>query len=129
MWRVHYHKYFLLDKAKTCLQNLNNLCGHGHFSLAAHLNTVREMLASIGQAHSAWNMAALLQRDGVNARYVDLTAWDSDKHVSLDDRIATAFSDINLAIELPIVTGYAHNPALKKLKKFEPFEKLIATAH
>jgi aspartate kinase len=99
----------LLDEAKACLQNLNNLCGHGHFSLSAHLNTVREMLASIGEAHSAWNMAALLQRDGVNARYVDLTAWDSDKHVSLDDRIATAFSDIDLATELPIVTGYAHS--------------------
>ncbi len=64
-----------LDDAAARLIDLENLCRHGHFSLADHLATVREMLASIGEAHSAWNTATLLQRDGVNAIFVDLSGW------------------------------------------------------
>ncbi|WP_053982090.1 aspartate kinase [Marinagarivorans algicola] len=97
-----------LNDAKQCLLDLHSLCKHGHFSLALHLDTVREMLASIGEAHSAWNTATLLKRDGINARFVDLTAWRSNKHLPLDERIRQAFSDIDLNTELPIVTGYAH---------------------
>ena len=98
-----------LADAKKCLLDLQSLCQHGHFELASHLTTVREMLASIGEAHSAWNMATLLKRDGVNARFVDLTGWRSKQHVSLDMRIQQAFSKIDLTTELPIVTGYAHS--------------------
>lgn len=98
-----------LDDAQKCLQDLQSLCTHGHFALASHLSTVREMLASIGEAHSAWNTATLLKHDGVNARFVDLTGWRTDKHLPLDERIRTAFSDIDLTSEMPIVTGYAHS--------------------
>ena len=98
-----------LEETGTCLANLAKLCKHGHFELESHLSTVREMLASIGEAHSAWNTAKLLQRDGVNARFVDLTAWQTEEHLSLDDRIRLAFDSVDLATELPIVTGYAHS--------------------
>lgn len=97
-----------LTSARACLRNLQRLCQHGHFSLASHLDTVREMLASIGEAHSAYNMTQLLQRDGINARFVDLTGWQSDAHISLDERIKLALQDIDVEKELPIVTGYAH---------------------
>ncbi len=97
-----------LDKARQCLADLKSLCGHGHFSVEDHLATVREMLASVGEVHSAWNTARLLQRDGVNAVFVDLTGWRSDNHVSLDERILEAFAGVDLATQLPIVTGYAH---------------------
>lgn len=98
-----------LNSAIKCLQDLQSLCRHGHFALDAHLATVREMLASIGEAHSAWNMAALLQRDGVNACFVDLTGWQTNLHIALDDRIRSAFTEIDLNEQLPIVTGYAHS--------------------
>ncbi|MBQ0784130.1 MAG: aspartate kinase [Amphritea sp.] len=98
-----------LQDAQKCLTDLHSLCMHGHFALDAHLATVREMLASIGEAHSAWNMAELLKRDGINACYVDLTGWDTDRHMSLDDRISSAFQNINLDTQLPVVTGYAHS--------------------
>lgn len=98
-----------LQDAQQCLIDLHSLCMHGHFALDAHLATVREMLASIGEAHSAWNMAELLKRDGINACYVDLTGWDTDRHMSLDDRISSAFQNINLDTQLPVVTGYAHS--------------------
>jgi len=98
-----------LDSAKTVLKDLQSLCQHGHFSLSEHLATVREMLASIGEAHSAYNTAELLKRDGVNACFVDLTAWNEGKHLSLDERIQQAFSDVDVENTLPIVTGYAHS--------------------
>lgn len=97
-----------LNDAKQCLFDLNSLCKHGHFALASHLATVREMLASIGEAHSAWNMANLLKRDGINARFIDLTAWNNEQHLLLDERIRQAFEAVDLNNELPIVTGYAH---------------------
>lgn len=98
-----------LTDAKQCLLDLQSLCQHGHFELESHLETVREMLASIGEAHSAWNTAELLRRDGVNACFVDLTGWRTSKHISLDERIRLAFDNIDLDEQLPIVTGYAHS--------------------
>lgn len=98
-----------LDGAKKCLLDLHSLCRHGHFELDSHLATVREMLASIGEAHSAWNTTRLLQRDGINAYFIDLTGWNTNKHVSLDERIISTFKDIDLKTQLPIVTGYAHS--------------------
>jgi len=97
-----------LDATEDCLNSLQAICGHGHFSLSGHLATVREMLASIGEAHSAWNLAALLQQDNVNARFVDLTGWQAADHVSLDERILMECNDLDLDTQLPIVTGYAH---------------------
>ena len=98
-----------MEDARKCLLDLQSLCQHGHFALDAHLATVREMLASIGEAHSAWNTAELLKRDGVNACFIDLTGWRSDHHMSLDERIRLSFEHIELDKQLPIVTGYAHS--------------------
>jgi aspartate kinase len=98
-----------LEDAERVLADLQRLCQHGHFALDMHLATVREMLASIGEAHSAWNTATLLKKDKINARYVDLTGWQTDKHMKLDERIDKAFAEIDLSKELPIVTGYAHS--------------------
>ncbi|MCG8609461.1 MAG: aspartate kinase [Pseudomonadales bacterium] len=98
-----------LEDTQRCLSDLQRLCQHGHFSLDTHLATVREMLASIGEAHSAWNTATLLRRDGVNACFVDLTGWNTNKHISLDERIEMAFGKLDLESVLPIATGYAHS--------------------
>ena len=97
-----------LYEAEQVLSNLQALCQHGHFELEDHLLTVREMLASIGEAHSAWNTARLLQLEDVNAKFVDLSGWNSDEAQPLDSVIEQAFSKIDFATELPIVTGYAH---------------------
>lgn len=97
-----------LVKAGEVMDNLQRLCEHGHFALEDHLLTVREMLASIGEAHSASNTVALLRSEGVNARLVDLSGWKAEQALPLDEMIRQAFADIDLAKEMPIVTGYAH---------------------
>ena len=97
-----------MEDAHSCLSDLESVCQHGHFNLGSHLNTVREMLASQGEAHSAWNLVELLKGEGIRARFVDLTGWKTDKHLSLDERILSAFRDVDLENELAVVTGYAH---------------------
>lgn len=97
-----------LSVTERCLEDLERLCEHGHFSLESHLLTVREMLASLGEAHSAWNMTQLLKADGVNARFVDLTGWKSSDTLPIDEYIQQKLSAVDLDNELPIVTGYVH---------------------
>ena len=97
-----------LDSAESVLLDLENLCRHGHFSLSDHLQTVREMLASLGEIHSAFNTAELLKLEGVNAQFIDLSAWEDDHHYTLDEQIARAFKEVDIQKCLPIVTGYCH---------------------
>lgn len=94
-------------RARSCLEDLQRLCAHGHFRLDGQLGAVREMLASIGEAHSAFNLTRELRRRGVNARMVDLTGWDEQSPLSLNEQIEAAFARIDLTSELAIVTGYA----------------------
>jgi aspartate kinase len=97
-----------LDVTERCLEDLQRLCEHGHFSLETHLLTVREMLASLGEAHSAWNMTQLLKAEGLKARFVDLTGWKSTATQPLDEHIKEKLDEVDLDNELPIVTGYVH---------------------
>lgn len=97
-----------IAETKQLLNHLQDLCSHGHFELDKHLLTVRELLASIGEAHSAWNLAHLLQTEGVNARFVDLSGWQSNETLPLDEMIQKHLAHIDFSQEMPIVTGYAH---------------------
>lgn len=91
----------------ACLEDLDRLRSRGHFCLREQLSTVREMLAGLGEAHAAHSTALLLRDRGVNAVFVDLSVWNHDDLVSLDERIRSAFGSIDLSREMPIVTGYA----------------------
>jgi aspartate kinase len=95
-----------IEGVRSCLIDLSRLCSFGHFQLQHHLLTVREMLASLGEAQSAFNTVLLLNLHGVNARLVDLTGWREGAQYELDECIRRAFDDVDLRRELPIVTGY-----------------------
>jgi len=95
-----------MEGVRSCLQDLRRVCTYGHFHLAEHLITLRELLASVGEVHSAWNLAALLRRDGIAARFVDLTGWRDPSLLPLDERLKEAFDEMDVENELPIVTGY-----------------------
>ncbi|HEX7004989.1 MAG TPA: aspartate kinase [Trueperaceae bacterium] len=96
-----------IEGVRSCLIDLQRLCSYGHFRLAEHMPTVREMLSALGEAHSANNLVLLLRRHGVNARLIDLTGWRDESQPELEERIGTAFARVDLEHELPIVTGYA----------------------
>ncbi|KHK92573.1 aspartate kinase [Novosphingobium malaysiense] len=92
---------------EACLDDLDRVRSHGRFCLKEQMITVREMLAGLGEAHSAHSTSLLLRDRGVNAVFVDLTVWNHEDLVSLDDRISDALGKIDLATQMPIVTGYA----------------------
>ncbi|MCP5162126.1 MAG: aspartate kinase [Hahellaceae bacterium] len=92
---------------ESCLLDLRRLCSSGHFKLDDHLQTVRELLASLGEVHSALNTVLLLQSEGIRARLVDLSGWQDDRKLTLDERIQDGLADIDFSNELPIITGYA----------------------
>ncbi|WP_325063133.1 aspartate kinase [Halovulum marinum] len=96
-----------IEGARSCLFDLQRLCSYGHFRLSSHMMVVRELLSGLGEAHSAFVTSLLLQRAGVNARFVDLSGWRDEDEYTLEQRIAAALRDVDLARELPIVTGYA----------------------
>ena len=96
-----------VDGVRDCLIDLQRLCASGHFQIRDHLMTVREMLASLGEAHSAHNTALLLRENGIRARFVDLTGWRQDEDLpDFDTAVDQAFASVDLDTELPIVTGY-----------------------
>ncbi|WP_409525860.1 aspartate kinase [Nitrincola sp. MINF-07-Sa-05] len=97
-----------IDDAEACMDSLQKLCSYGHFKLDEHLMKVREMLASLGEAHSAYNSVLALKRAGVNARLVDLSGWHQEQHLPFDEMIRNHFEDVDLTSELPVVTGYTH---------------------
>jgi len=96
-----------IDAVSACLEDLARLRSHGRFCVNDQLVTARELLAGLGEAHSAHGTSLLLRERGVNALFVDLTLWDQKDICSLDERIETAFARIDLTTTLPIVTGYA----------------------
>ncbi|MHA3979862.1 aspartate kinase [Halovulum sp. GXIMD14794] len=96
-----------IEGARSCLFDLQRLCSYGHFRLSSHMMVVRELLSGLGEAHSAFVTSLLLQRSGVNARFVDLSGWRNEGEYSLAERIAAGLDDVDLTRELPIVTGYA----------------------
>lgn len=93
--------------ARNCLIDLQRLCSYGHFRLSEHLLQVRELLSGLGEAHSAFVTCLMLQRAGVNARFVDLSGWRDEGNVTLDQRITGAMDAVDPMSEMPIVTGYA----------------------
>lgn len=97
---------YRIADVKNCMLNLQSLCSYGHFQLKQYLATVREMLASIGEAHSAFNSVLLLKSQGINARFVDLTGWKQTAMLPIDELIEQTFSQYSFADELLIVTGY-----------------------
>jgi aspartate kinase len=93
--------------ARNCLIDLQRLCSYGHFRLSQNMGQTRELLAGLGESHSAFVTTLMLQRAGVNARFVDLSGWCDEGDLTLEERITTAMEGIDPTTEMPIVTGYA----------------------
>lgn len=95
-----------IDGTRSCLFDLQRLCSYGHFRLSDHMAVTRELLSGLGEAHSTF-VTTLLQRTGVNARFVDLSGWRGARECTLPQRISRGLDGVDLETELPIVTGYA----------------------
>lgn len=95
-----------INGTKNCLEDLSSLCSYGHFQLSDYLLAVRELLSSIGEAHSAFNSVEILKSKGINAHFADLTGWKDNKNLPFDEKVKSSFEGIEFSKTLCVATGY-----------------------
>ena len=95
-----------IDQARTYLESLVNVLASGYVNSVNILQAAREILASIGEAHSAFNSVNILQNRGVHATLIDLSGFDDAQALTIDERIRQAFTDIDFPRTICIATGY-----------------------
>ena len=95
-----------VDGIKACLKDLMRVGSFGHFRPMDYLPATREFLSAFGEAHSAYNSTLILKAAGVNAKFIDLTAWKESKTLTFDEMILQSFKDVDYTSEMPIATGY-----------------------
>ena len=97
---------FRLKQAKTMLQSLGNVMASGYVKTEDICLAAREILASLGEAHSAWNTVNILNNNGITARFIDLCGFNDSYPLTIDERIKKAFENIEFDKVLCIATGY-----------------------
>jgi len=96
-----------ITDAEKYLDNLANILASGYVRKEDVLQAAREILASIGESHSAFNFTNILQHMGINATLVDLSGLHDNRSFTIDQRIKQAFKCIELEKTICIATGYA----------------------
>ena len=95
-----------VEKSKNYLVSLDEVMASGYVNKQNILLAAREILASIGEAHSAYNSVNILRNSGIESTFVDLCGFHDAEHLTIDERIHKAFSDLDCSRTIPIVTGY-----------------------
>lgn len=97
---------YRINQAKTMLYSLTKVLASGYVNAEDICLAAREILASIGEAHSAWNTVNILVNNGVNARFIDLCGFNDSLPLTIDERIHKALRNIDFSKVLCIATGY-----------------------
>ncbi len=92
--------------AQGYLENLSDVLASGYVNKEGILQAAREILASIGESHSAFVFTNILKNMGINATLVDLSGFYDHRSFTIDQRIRHAFKDIDFSQTICIVTGY-----------------------
>lgn len=95
-----------IEKAKNYLKSMHSVVASGYVDRKDLYLAAREILSSIGEAHSAFNSVNIIQNNGINATFVDLCGFDDSEALSIDERIKKAFSGIDFSSTLCVATGY-----------------------
>lgn len=95
-----------IQKTKDYLDSMADVLASGYVDRASILLAAREILASIGEAHSAFNSVEILRTNGLNATLVDLSGFNDSEYLSINERIHRALKNIDFSQTITIVTGY-----------------------
>jgi aspartate kinase len=95
-----------MRELKAYLDSMRHVLASGYLSRDNVLLAAREMLAAIGEAHSAFNSVEILKAKGYAAYLMDLTGFDDDETWTIDERIHRSFQDVDPAKQVVVVTGY-----------------------
>ncbi len=88
------------------LRSMDTVLGSGYVMRHELLLAARELLASLGEMHSAFNSTNILQNLGYDATFVDLSGWRDRKERTIDERIQYTFQDLDPSKTICVATGY-----------------------
>lgn len=97
---------YRMKQAKTYLSSMYQVITSGYVERSNIYLAAREILASLGEAHSAWNSVNILKNNGIHATFIDLCGFNDSESLTIDERIHKAFKDIDFSSTLCIATGY-----------------------
>ncbi len=95
-----------ISSAEKYLSDLANILASGYVSRESILQAAREILASIGESHSAFNLTQVLLHKGLPVELIDLSGFGDHRSLTIDQRIKSAFKGVQLNDRICIVTGY-----------------------
>ncbi len=95
-----------IDLAINILRSMDNVLASGYVTRQELLLAARELLASLGEMHSAFNSANILQNRGFNTTFVDLSGWEDGRQLTIDDRIKGSFDGLDPFSTMCFATGY-----------------------
>lgn len=95
-----------IKEARNYLHNMANILGSGYLDKESILLAAREVLASLGEAHAAFNSVNILENNNINSTFVDLCGFEDSEFLSIDERIHKFLKGIDFSKTVTVVTGY-----------------------
>ncbi|HRC56747.1 MAG TPA: aspartate kinase [Kofleriaceae bacterium] len=95
-----------MRELRAYLDSMRHVLASGYLRRGDVLLAAREMLAAVGEAHSAFNSVEILRQRGVPAHLMDLSGFDDDDPLTIDQRIHKSFQGVELERQVVVVTGY-----------------------
>lgn len=95
-----------IGQTKNYLKSLADVLASGYVNKENILLAAREILASVGEAHSAFNSVNILQNNGINSTFVDLCGFNDSDFLTINERIHKEFKGIDFTKTIAIATGY-----------------------
>ncbi len=96
-----------ISKTKLTLDSLAHVLSSGYLDRQSILLAAREILASVGESHSAWNSVNILHNNQIRAILVDLSGARDSQFLTIDERVRKSFRGIDFSKTVTIATGYA----------------------
>lgn len=93
-------------QTKAVLNSMYEVICSGYVNKKDILLAVREVLASVGEAHSAFNSVNILKNNDINATLIDLSGFHDSHFWTIDERIKSITKDIDFSKTVCIATGY-----------------------
>ncbi len=94
------------EQSKVYLENMKGVLSSGYILKERLLLVSREILASIGETHSAFNTVNIIQNCGFKSIFVDLSGAYDSRALSINERIEESVKDLKIDQCIPVLTGY-----------------------
>ena len=95
-----------IEHTKKYLDSMEEILSSGYIKEENIYSAAREILASLGEAHSAYNSYNILSNLGISTEFIDLTGFYDREQLSMEERIEKSFRNVDISENIIIVPGY-----------------------